>query len=661
MFFAHGVQKVFGLWGGPGIGGFARILDGFGYTSAATLSWVVGIAELVFGAFLVLGVLTPFAAAGLVGIKINAVLLKTAGGFFIASPAGANAVELDVVLGLGAAALVFTGPGRIALDNGGPWHTRPAWGRAVHRRRGCRGSAGVLPAPQVVRPTRPRDPATAPVCAEVASAAYARSAFETGRSRSLGCHGRSAASILARRSASTSSSTSSSSARARTSMSTWSPSSTSPIAPPAAASGETCPTAMPLDPPENRPSVTSAQPSPKPGALEERRGVQHLLHPGPARRPLVAHDEHVSRLHLPAEDDRDRLLLALDDAGRSLEPPHVLGYPGGLDHRAVRGEVAAQHGEPAVGGVGVFDVADAAAGGVRVERRPAVLGRERLGGAHAAGRGVEQLDRVLGRGGGRARPTRSATPRARASGRCARPRAAALRATARRGSPGCRRRGGRPPCGSRSWATPSPGTAPSREMASIAARSKSTSPSWAAARMCRTVLVEPPMATSSAIAFSNALRVAIERGSTEASSSPYQRFASSITVRPASQEQLAAGRVGGQRRAVAGQREPERLGEAVHRVRGEHAGARAAGRARRTLDDREPIVIDRRRGGGGDRGDQVGRGVCDTVDDDRLAGLHRPAGDEHRRDVQPHRGVEHPGRDLVAVGDAHQRVGGVRR
>jgi putative oxidoreductase len=99
----------------------------FGYTNATTLAWVVGLAELVFGGFVVLGVLTPFAASGLLAIKINAVLLKAAGGFFIASPAGANAVEFDVVLGLGAAALVFTGPGRIALDRG-PWHTRPAWG-----------------------------------------------------------------------------------------------------------------------------------------------------------------------------------------------------------------------------------------------------------------------------------------------------------------------------------------------------------------------------------------------------------------------------------------------------------------------------------------------------------------------------------------------------
>ena len=128
-FFAHGMQKVFGMWGGPGPGGFARTLEGFGYQQAATLSWVTGIVELVAGAFVVLGVLTPLAAAALLAIKINAVLLKMGGGFFVAGAAGSDAVELDVVLGLAAAALVFTGPGRVALDNGRPWHRRPAsWG-----------------------------------------------------------------------------------------------------------------------------------------------------------------------------------------------------------------------------------------------------------------------------------------------------------------------------------------------------------------------------------------------------------------------------------------------------------------------------------------------------------------------------------------------------
>ena len=48
---------------------------------------------------------------------------------------------------------------------------------------------------------------------------------------------------------------------------------------------------------------------------------------------------------------------------------------------------------------------------------------------------------------------------------------------------------------------------------------KRTPASWAMARMCSTVLVEPPMAMSSAMAFSNASKVATLRGRTEASPS----------------------------------------------------------------------------------------------------------------------------------------------
>lgn len=129
LFLAHGVQKVFGLWGGLGVGEFARALEGFGYQQATTLAWATGIGELVLGAFVVLGVLTPLSAAGLLAISINAVLVKLGNGFFIAGPGGAMAIELDVLRGLGAAALVLCGPGRFALDNGRAWHRRPApWG-----------------------------------------------------------------------------------------------------------------------------------------------------------------------------------------------------------------------------------------------------------------------------------------------------------------------------------------------------------------------------------------------------------------------------------------------------------------------------------------------------------------------------------------------------
>ena len=60
---------------------------------------------------------------------INAVLVKLGNGFFVTGPSGSNALEFDIVLGLASAALVFTGPGRIALDTGRAWHRRPAsWG-----------------------------------------------------------------------------------------------------------------------------------------------------------------------------------------------------------------------------------------------------------------------------------------------------------------------------------------------------------------------------------------------------------------------------------------------------------------------------------------------------------------------------------------------------
>ncbi len=126
-FFAHGMQKVFGLWGGPGIGGFVQVLQGYGFTQPVVLAWVTGLTELVAGAFVVLGVGTPLAAAGLLAVMVNAVLLEAGGGFFEASDRGG--VELEIVLGLAAGALVLTGAGRIALERGRTWNRRPAaWG-----------------------------------------------------------------------------------------------------------------------------------------------------------------------------------------------------------------------------------------------------------------------------------------------------------------------------------------------------------------------------------------------------------------------------------------------------------------------------------------------------------------------------------------------------
>ncbi|MQA14154.1 MAG: DoxX family membrane protein [Pseudonocardiaceae bacterium] len=121
-FVAHGCQKLFGLFGGPGVGGFADVLAGYGYRATEALAWVTGATELVGGALVVLGLFTPLAAAGLLGIMVNAIALKWGNGFF-AAPGGG--FELELALAAMSAALVLGGPGRAALDKGRSWFRHP--------------------------------------------------------------------------------------------------------------------------------------------------------------------------------------------------------------------------------------------------------------------------------------------------------------------------------------------------------------------------------------------------------------------------------------------------------------------------------------------------------------------------------------------------------
>ena len=77
--------------------GSPRTWRAFGYQQATTLSWVTGVTELVAGAFLVLGLLTPLAAAAVLAIMINAVLLKLGNGFFVTGPKGSDAIEFSLL------------------------------------------------------------------------------------------------------------------------------------------------------------------------------------------------------------------------------------------------------------------------------------------------------------------------------------------------------------------------------------------------------------------------------------------------------------------------------------------------------------------------------------------------------------------------------------
>lgn len=121
LFLAHGAQKLFGAFGGPGSEGFAQALEKMGYQQAPVLSMVTGVTEFGAGALLVLGLFTPLAAAGILGVMANVVFSKLGAGFFETS----GGFEFQAMLGAVALGLMFTGPGRVALDNGRAWYRRP--------------------------------------------------------------------------------------------------------------------------------------------------------------------------------------------------------------------------------------------------------------------------------------------------------------------------------------------------------------------------------------------------------------------------------------------------------------------------------------------------------------------------------------------------------
>ncbi|KMS89853.1 DoxX family protein [Prauserella rugosa] len=117
---AHGLQKLFGLFDGPGIGGFADALTGMGYTSQTTLlAWITAVSETGGALLLALGLFTPLGAAAILGVTANIVFTKfqLGSGYFDA--------ELDIVLALMALTLLFTGAGRVSIDKNTPWRRKP--------------------------------------------------------------------------------------------------------------------------------------------------------------------------------------------------------------------------------------------------------------------------------------------------------------------------------------------------------------------------------------------------------------------------------------------------------------------------------------------------------------------------------------------------------
>ena len=116
VFLAHGLQKLFGMWGGQGVDGTAAMLASWGLNPANPLAIAVGIAELGGGALLIIGGLTRWVALALV-IEVGVAVWKVnyLNGFFLTS-AGVPGAEYRLILIGALLCLSMTGPGAFSVD-----------------------------------------------------------------------------------------------------------------------------------------------------------------------------------------------------------------------------------------------------------------------------------------------------------------------------------------------------------------------------------------------------------------------------------------------------------------------------------------------------------------------------------------------------------------
>lgn len=120
LFAAHGAQKLFGWFGGYGIKGTGGFFESLGFRPGSLMALIAGASELGGWLLLAAGLVTPLAAAAIIGVMINAVFsAKLKAGLF-------GGYEIDLLYAAAASSLAFTGPGVYSLDHALSW-TLAGW------------------------------------------------------------------------------------------------------------------------------------------------------------------------------------------------------------------------------------------------------------------------------------------------------------------------------------------------------------------------------------------------------------------------------------------------------------------------------------------------------------------------------------------------------
>jgi putative oxidoreductase len=114
LFFAHGTQKLFGWFGGPGPEKTAGMMEKLGMYPAKPQAIAAGSAETYGGLGIALGAFTPAAATALIATMVTAIRkVHLEKGFF--NTAGGYEFNLTLIAAL--LLLVDTGPGSPSIDS----------------------------------------------------------------------------------------------------------------------------------------------------------------------------------------------------------------------------------------------------------------------------------------------------------------------------------------------------------------------------------------------------------------------------------------------------------------------------------------------------------------------------------------------------------------
>jgi putative oxidoreductase len=113
IFLAHGINHIFG---GGKIAGTGRWFESLGMRPGWMHAWTASLTEIGAGALLVGGLVTPVAAAGVVGVMLVAWITNHRGnGFFIFRPG--EGWEYVMTLTMTGVVIAMLGPGQWSIDD----------------------------------------------------------------------------------------------------------------------------------------------------------------------------------------------------------------------------------------------------------------------------------------------------------------------------------------------------------------------------------------------------------------------------------------------------------------------------------------------------------------------------------------------------------------